>query len=276
MPSYANSRLRLRLQVKRPSISPDPRHQIDLDQKIIIQQNDRTFIKLIEEVKFIRPQTAESMAWGAESERAVPRLTERRKAAVDAAMRDGLFEAAVAVIAQHGSAGLTMERLAIAARVAKGSVYNYFRNKRGLLQFVYQKAYEPINVQMHEIAASAQAAHAKLEAMARMYFEHVNQDRELFAFLLNDASVRGLLKTEQDSLRAQVIVVLTGIIEQGIAAGEFKPLDAKRVAEMVLGAIRQLAECELAGSEPRTAEDIVRVLVPVFLEGISQCRRVTP
>ena len=119
---------------------------------------------------------------GVESEMPVPRLTERRKAAVDAAMRDGLFEAAVAVIAQHGSAGLTMERLAIAARVAKGSVYNYFRSKRGLLQFVYQKAYEPINVQMHEIAASRQTARGKLEAMARMYFEHVNQERELFAF----------------------------------------------------------------------------------------------
>ncbi len=157
-------------------------------------------------------------------------------------MRDGLFEAAVAVIAQHGSAGLTMERLAIAARVAKGSVYNYFRSKRGLLQFVYQKAYEPISVQMHEIAASGQTARDKLEAMARMYFEHVNQERELFAFLLNDATVRGLLKTEQDSLRAQVIGVLTGIIEQGTAAGEFRPLDAKPVAEMVLGAIRQLAE----------------------------------
>lgn len=204
----------------------------------------------------------------AESEKRVPRLTERRKAAVDAAMRDGLFEAAVAVITQHGSAGLTMERLAIAARVAKGSVYNYFRSKRGLLQFVYQKAYEPINVQMHEIAASRQTARGKLEAMARMYFAHVNQERELFDFLLNDASVRGLLKAEQDGLRGQVIAVLTVILEEGIANGEFKPRDAKRVAEMILGAIRQLAECELAGSEPRSPEEIVGVLVLVFLEGI--------
>lgn len=186
-------------------------------------------------------------------------------------MRDGLFEAAVAVIAQHGSAGLTMERLAIAARVAKGSVYNYFRSKRGLLQFVYEKAYEPISVQMHEIAASQhQTARVKLEAMAQMYFEHVYQERELFAFLLNDASVRGLLKPEQDSLRGQVIVVLTRIIEQGIAAGEFRTLDATHVAEMVLGAIRQVAECELAGSEPRSAEEIVRALVPVFMDGIEK------
>ncbi len=187
-------------------------------------------------------------------------------------MRDGLFEAAVAVIAQHGSAGLTMERLAIAARVAKGSVYNYFRSKRGLLQFVYQKAYEPISVQMHEIAASQQSARGKLEAMARMYFEHVNQERQLFDFLLNDASVRGLLKTEQDSLRARVIGVLAGIIEQGVAAGEFRPLDAKRVAEMVLGAIRQLAECELAGNEPQPAEEIVGVLAPVFMDGMLKAR----
>ncbi|HPM80001.1 MAG TPA: TetR/AcrR family transcriptional regulator [Candidatus Anammoximicrobium sp.] len=200
----------------------------------------------------------------------MPRLTERRKAAVDAAMRDGLFEAAVAVISQYGSAGLTMDRLAIAARVAKGSVYNYFRSKRGLLQFVYQKAYEPINVQMHEIATSSQTARDKLEAMARMYFEHVNQDRQLFDFLLNDASVRGLLKTEQDSLREQVIAVLAGILEQGVAAQEFRPLDATRVAEMILGAIRQLAECELAGSEPRSAEEIVGALAPVFLEGIQK------
>lgn len=200
----------------------------------------------------------------------MPRLTERRKAAVDAAMRDGLFDAAVAVIGQYGSAGLTMERLAIAARVAKGSVYNYFRSKRGLLQFVHQKAYEPINVQMHEIAVSSQTARGKLEAMARMYFEHVTQDRQLFDFLLNDATVRGMLKTEQDSLRAQVIGVLSGILEQGVAAHEFRPLDAKRVAEMILGAIRQLAECELAGSEPRSAEEIVGALAPVFLEGIGR------
>jgi len=200
----------------------------------------------------------------------MPRLTERRKVAVDAAMRDGLFEAAVAVIAQYGSAGLTMDRLAIAARVAKGSVYNYFRSKRGLLQFVYQKAYEPINAQVHEIAASSQTARGKLEAMARMYFEHVTQDRQLFDFLLNDASVRGLLKTEQDSLQSQVIGVLAEILEQGVAAHEFRPLDATRVAEMILGAIRQLAECELAGSEPRSAEEIVDALSPVFLEGVSR------
>jgi hypothetical protein len=121
---------------------------------------------------------------------------------------------------------------------------------------------------MDEIAASRQTARGKLEAMARMYFEHVNQERELFDFLLNDASVRGLLKAEQDSLRAQVIAVLTVILEEGIAGGEFKPLDAKRVAEMVLGAIRQLAECELAGNQPRSPEEIVGVLVSVFLEGI--------
>ena len=200
----------------------------------------------------------------------MPRLTERRKAAVDAAMRDGLFEAAVAVIGQHGSAGLTMERLAIAARVAKGSVYNYFRGKRGLLQFVYEKAYEPINGQMHEISGGSQDARGKLESMARMYFAHVTRNRQLFDFLLNDASVRGLLKTEQDSLRAQVIEVLTGIIEEGVAAGEFKSLDAKLTAEMVLGAIRQLAECELAGGAPRSPDQIVGVLVPVFLDGISR------
>ncbi|NLF72396.1 MAG: TetR/AcrR family transcriptional regulator [Candidatus Anammoximicrobium sp.] len=200
----------------------------------------------------------------------MPRLTERRRAAVDAAMREGLFEAAVAVIAQHGSAGLTIERLAIAARVAKGTVYNYFRSKRGLLQFVHQRAYEPINGQMHEIAASSQTARGKLEAMARMYFEHVNQERELFDFLLNDASVLGQLKSEQASLQAQVIGVLKGILEQGIASGEFRALDVKRVAEMILGAIRQLAECELAGSEPRSAEEIVEVLVPVFLQGIQK------
>lgn len=66
----------------------------------------------------------------------------RRKAFVEAMMRTVICEAAIAVRKKHGPNGMTMERVATTAGVAKGTLYNYFRSKAELLAFVDTKAIE--------------------------------------------------------------------------------------------------------------------------------------
>jgi AcrR family transcriptional regulator len=200
---------------------------------------------------------------------AMPRLSEQRRAVLDETMREVIYHAAVDVVTDYGAAGLTMDRVAAAAQVAKGSLYNYFRDKQGLLRFVYEKSYEPIGRRVREIAGSDKAAAEKLEAIARTYFEYVDSHQRLFDFLLNDAVVRGRLKSEQDSLRSHAIEELTEIVEEGILAGDFRPANAERVAEMLLGAVRQMAERQLATGRLEPVEETVGALVGVFLDGIA-------
>ncbi len=92
----------------------------------------------------------------------VPRLTAIRKQALDEMMKEALFEATVAVLSEHGVDGMTMDRVALAAGVAKGSLYRYFRSKRDLLEFVYAKMIDPIFQDLDEIVATEQPAIEKL------------------------------------------------------------------------------------------------------------------
>jgi AcrR family transcriptional regulator len=199
----------------------------------------------------------------------MPKLTTARKAALDVAVRDAIYEAVVAVLDEHGNSGLTMDRVASTAGLAKGSLYNYFRNKQRLLHFVYERAYEPIQSQLDAISQSDRAAAGKLEAIARMYFEYVDTHRRLFDFLLNDAAVRGSLKNEQDSLRAHAICELTSIVEKGIETGEFRAVNPEHAAELLLGAVRQMAERQLASGRMESVDETVDMLLQVFLNGLS-------
>ena len=66
-------------------------------------------------------------------------LTQRRKEMVASLMKDGIYKAAVEVVMEHGADGLTMDRVAETAGVAKGSLYNYFQNKRELIEFIHER-----------------------------------------------------------------------------------------------------------------------------------------
>ena len=59
-------------------------------------------------------------------------LMAKRKTLVDSMMRDAIYEGAVVVLAEHGLNGATMDRVAAAAGVAKGSLYKGFGDKRTL------------------------------------------------------------------------------------------------------------------------------------------------
>jgi len=56
------------------------------------------------------------------------RLVQKKKAVVEAMMRESLFVAARRLLEEEGWRGTTMERLAQEVGVSKGTVYNYFRD----------------------------------------------------------------------------------------------------------------------------------------------------
>ncbi len=201
----------------------------------------------------------------------MPRLTRQAKAAVDSQMKDQIYQATVRVMAAHGVQGLTMNRVAEATGVAKGTLYNYFHNKHDLLCFVHERAYEPILASVTEVRGDDGPAPRKLEVMAHRWFEYVEQHRGLFHFLLNDELLRGELKEEQERLRVQLLRSLAAIVREGIARGEFRPLDANLVAEMLMGAVRQIAELQLARGESRKADETVGGVLEVFFLGITRC-----
>jgi AcrR family transcriptional regulator len=199
------------------------------------------------------------------------RLAERHREALHSMMQEGIYDAAVLVLTRHGLAGLTMDRVADEAGLAKGSLYKYFRNKSSMIRFVHQRTIEPARCRFQEILSSEGAAADKLEAGIQMWFEYLDQNRGLFNFLFNDYSVRELLKDQEQTTREWAIQDLAEIIEQGIRSGAFRPVHADLVARLMLGAVRQVVERQLAMEGTWPIAEMTRDLMDFFVHGLKSC-----
>ncbi len=196
-------------------------------------------------------------------------LAERRKELLDSMMKEAIYQGAVAVLTEHGLKGATMDRVAAAAGMAKGSLYNHFRDKHELLRFVYDRALAPMHEALDEIVRSALPAPKKLEAISRLWREYLAKHHAVFEFFVNDHAAQALLRGSEQTARTLGIKQIATIIEQGIEEGAFRRVDALAVAEMFVGAAIGMVEQEFASGVPRPVDEAVETLMGVFLHGLS-------
>lgn len=197
----------------------------------------------------------------------MPRLSRTRKELLTAMMKEAIYEAAVSVLAEHGAAGMTMDRVAAAANLAKGSLYSYFDSKQGLLQFVHGKAIEPIQKAVEELVHSEMPVLAKLEAILRVIFDHTVQHRELFGLLLNDDDARLLLEPTERTNRQIAVGHFAEVFRQGMAEGVFQPHDPAQLGEMFFGALLGFWQPALAAGQFQQPDDLIKPLIAVFVHG---------
>lgn len=200
-------------------------------------------------------------------------LAERRRELLDSMMREAVYEGAVAVLTQHGLSGTTMDRVAAAAGMAKGSLYKHFRHKQELLEFVHDRAVAPMHDAVAKIVEGRLPAAKKLESILRLWREYLVEHHAVFEFLINDRAAKGLLQDSEQSSRATGVRHVAAIIKQGEEQGVFRQVDVTAVAEMFVGAAIGMVEQEFASGQARPVDAAVEALMGVFLNGLSVCRQ---
>ena len=179
----------------------------------------------------------------------MPRLSATRKELLTTMMKEAIFEAATSVLGEHGVAGMTMERVAAAAGLAKGSLYNYFQGKEDLLQFLRDRICQPLFQAIDEIAGNGLSPPEKLCSILREFSDHLAQHCGVIAMLLREDGGRRLVESSRQSGRQRVLAPVAAIFDQGVKQGYFRPLDATESACMVLACMNELFEMQLAGGD---------------------------
>lgn len=199
----------------------------------------------------------------------MPKLTAIRKRALDEIMKESLFEATVSVLSEHGVDGLTMDRVAGAAGVAKASLYRYFCGKRELLQFVYSRMVDPIFQDLEQMAASVQPAIEKLSGQLLALLEHVATHAQVHKLLFEDEAAHALLQSSELRTIEVASQRLAEVFRQGIEEGVFRAGDPLMLARMYLALCKGVLQSqpELGGRDQR--ESVHRLILSTFLEGIA-------
>jgi len=193
------------------------------------------------------------------------RLSKARKELVTAMMKDTIFEAAGSVLEQHGVHGITMDRVANVAGLAKGSLYNYFHDKDDLLKFIYGRLVEPFFETIEAIAAEQLPAPKKLEKILRTSLERSGKHK---------AIIRLLMETDQEhevrkNMRPRILRILSDIFERGILEGSFRPHNAAHTARMFLGCFSELFELQASDASDEEIDGYVNVLIDATQHGFS-------
>jgi AcrR family transcriptional regulator len=199
----------------------------------------------------------------------VPKLTAIRQQALNEIVKQSLFQATVAVLSEHGVEGLTMDRVASAAGVAKGSLYHYFRGKRELLEFVLAKAVAPIFQDLEEIIASNLTAIAKLEEHLRLLLEHLARHAQVFRLLFHDDAAHRLIQSSDRCSRETACRRMSEFFRQGMAEGVFRAGDPLLFANMFLGLCRGVLDTYPELETPDQRQAVRRLILGTLLEGIA-------
>ncbi len=205
------------------------------------------------------------------------RYSEKQRAALDILMRDDVYRHAMEIIQTEGLGSLTMERIAGAVGVSRGTLYNYFADKDAVVAFVKNRTFDPVLKAIEEVANSDLDPGLKLTKIASWIFTAIYNDSALIIALSPTKHEIGSRESEFER-RNKAMPVIEGIIRAGIETGAFKKLPPVVVAEVFVGSIMGMVDSMSLSGEFYRAEAVVPTLMELFLGGLrssDQCSPIT-
>ncbi len=157
--------------------------------------------------------------------------------------RSQIIAAATAVFNEHGFAGSTIDQVATAAKVAKGSVYNYFESKQDLFIEVFAESFTRDEKEMAEHLAQPTSALDKIDLAFDEWYakfdKYTTEGSLVLEFWLWAARQgEGVLTQAFHELYVRWRERLSGIITEGIASGEMQAeMDPQGAAAVMMASM---------------------------------------
>ena len=143
-----------------------------------------------------------------------------------------IYEHAIRLFAERGFAGTSLQDIADALGVTRPALYYYVKSKDELLAKLAADVAGGSAAQITELAGRPDLdAAGKLREIVRLTALRQATQPERFRLLIrSEAELPAELSDAYDTSRRAVLRAVTGVIEEGIRAGRFRPVDARIAA----------------------------------------------
>lgn len=153
-----------------------------------------------------------------------------------------ILQVAEHVFAREGLTNARMEQIAAEADLSVGILYHYFKDKDDLIYQLLVALTEQDLATYPEMLQTPGSARQKLEQMFTHELERALALAPLFYALYARALVTPEMRAHLRTYYDQYLAMFTALVEQGVAQGEFCPLDAVAAAYTLLALYMGLVE----------------------------------
>jgi AcrR family transcriptional regulator len=178
-------------------------------------------------------------------------------------------EAVVRLLSQQGAEALTMERVAEEAGVAKGTLYVYFNDKNALLKAVKEATFVGVRQELWSILDGELPPEEKLALFLRRQLTYWDENGDAVRVMLWDRQMAEIQQGRHLSeLYRTYLEKLARVLQQGMASGAFKPVDAYKAARIILESGVAMGVHRLSIKDPGPVEDDVQILTGILFGGL--------
>jgi AcrR family transcriptional regulator len=171
-----------------------------------------------------------------------------RKPADQTVSREDILYAAADVLRRRGYDATTMKDIAAEVRLTAASLYHHFDNKDALLLAVLEAGLDHVIRQLEPVAVSGLPAADRLRAMIGIHVVGLTGNMAVGAAMVFE--IRALLALESGNGRGDLLArrdaffarrdyfesLFRHVVQDGIANGEFQPVDVPIFVKTMLGA----------------------------------------
>jgi AcrR family transcriptional regulator len=185
----------------------------------------------------------------------------------------GILEAARKVFAKKGFSDATVDDIALAAGVAKGTVYLYYSSKREVyfaaLKFGIEQMYAALADQLKRVSTPAE----KLRALIGVKLAYFDENRDFFKIyyseLGNICLHPGAIDSEFKALYLEQAKVVEGILKEGARKKVLRSLRGEQAAFAISDIIRGVVTQRVLGWSKSSISQDVDFIFDLIWKGIA-------
>ncbi len=202
-----------------------------------------------------------------------PRPT--KKELVTAFRTREILGAARELIGPRGVEAVTMEEIAQAAGVAKGTLYLYFPSKDELIRALISQVGENLYQEMQAILALPQSPPEKLRRVLALLLNKLEREQVLFPLYM-----REMQRSRRDTGRPQdhhileleerIMGQLNGLFAEGMARGQFMAANPRLMTFLLRGLVRAVGYYQMAVGRESVMNEVLPVLATLLFSGLTR------
>jgi len=187
---------------------------------------------------------------------------------------EGILDAARRVFAREGFSGTTIQAVAEAAGIAKGTVYLYFRSKDELYWAAVRQRLVEVHRRSEAAMAEAGSTAAKVRAFIEVRLRYFQEERDFFRVYFAELG-HSLVRSPGPDDKLEELYVgqarrLREILDAGVAQEELRPQRTDATAYAILDLTRACVVQRLRGWSHSSVEEDLDHLFRLLWEGISR------